>query len=353
LIVTNLTIGLYILSDAFDLPEIFHLSENDFADAAWLTFRHQHAHNELYRRFCNLVRPAGINEFSEIPFLPISFFKTAQVTTTAFIPQLVFESSGTSGQQTSSHFVKDRSLYDETAKLGFERLYGSLSGWRILGLLPSYLERGQSSLVHMADSFMQISKHPGNGFFLYDHESLASQIRESEATWQKTLLIGVTYALLDFAEAFPMPLQHTIVMETGGMKGRRREWLRSEVHDALKQAFQLQHIHSEYGMTELLSQAYALENGIFQTPPWMRVLAADEDDPFSMSMEPGRSGRLCVIDLANRWSCSFIATDDRVRMHPGGRFEVLGRLDHSDVRGCSLLSPGPAPFPMLGQGEGT
>ncbi|TCZ71443.1 acyl transferase [Flaviaesturariibacter aridisoli] len=317
---------------------MFHLTEAGFGAAALDVFRFQHAHNPLYRRFCDLVRPDGVAAFGQIPFLPISFFKTERVVCGAFEPALVFESSGTTGAATSRHYVKDAALYDTAAFTAFERLYGPLKGLRILALLPSYLERGQSSLVHMVQRFMDRSSHPGSGFFLHDHEALAASLRAGEAAGERTLLIGVTYALLDFAAAHPMPLSHTIVMETGGMKGRRRELLRSEVHAALRQAFDLPAVHSEYGMTELLSQAYARAEGVFETPSWLRAFVAEEDDPAAWSSAPGRTGRLCVMDLANYYSCSFIATEDIARMQEGNRFEVLGRMDHTDVRGCSLLA---------------
>jgi len=318
--------------------KLFHINETTFPEAAAETFRFQRAGNPLYHRFCELVGAGSVVEDpARFPFLPISFFKTHAVQTTAFEPELVFESSGTTGAGTSRHRVRERAWYDAVSKAGFEAQYGSLSGWCILALLPSYLERGQSSLVHMVQHFMNESGHPLNGFYLYEHAALARQLAQLEAAGQKTLLIGVTYALLDFAAAFPMPLKHTVVMETGGMKGRRRELLRSEVHDRLCAAFSREHIHSEYGMTELLSQAYAPAGGLFQCPPWMQVWVAAEDDPGDLSRRPGKAGRLCVMDLANRWSCSFIATEDVARLHPDGRFEVLGRMDHSDVRGCSLM----------------
>ncbi|WP_345256179.1 acyl transferase [Flaviaesturariibacter amylovorans] len=315
------------------------IGPDGFEAAALDLYQFQYAHNPLYGRFCDLLG-RRVQELASIPFLPISFFKTHAVQTGTFEPALRFESSGTTGATTSRHLVKDAALYAAVAEAAFERIYGPLGEWCILALLPSYLERGNSSLVHMVQHFSERSGHPGNGFFLYDQAALCDQLRELNAAGQKTLLIGVTYALLDFAEAHPMPLPHTVVMETGGMKGRREEWVRPEVHARLKEAFGLQGIHSEYGMTELLSQAYAPEEGLFVAPPWMRVLVADEDDPASLTpaVSRPRTGRLHVIDLANRWSCAFIATEDIGRQHPDGRFEVLGRMDHSDVRGCSLLA---------------
>ncbi|RYY97235.1 MAG: acyl transferase [Chitinophagaceae bacterium] len=324
---------------AADINILFDLGPGQFEAAALDLYRFQYAHNPLYRRFCDLLgRP--VRDLASIPFLPISFFKTHAVQTTEFEPALRFESSGTTGATTSRHLVKDAALYNAVAEAAFERIYGPLRDWCILALLPSYLERGSSSLVHMVQHFAAQSGHPLNGFFLYDAAALRDRLVQLNAAGQKTLLIGVTYALLDFAEAHPMPLPHTVVMETGGMKGRREEWVRAEVHARLKAAFGLPGIHSEYGMTELLSQAYAPEEGLFVAPPWMKALVADEDDPGSLApatLRP-RTGRLHVVDLANRWSCAFIATEDIGRQHPDGRFEVLGRMDHSDVRGCSLLA---------------
>jgi hypothetical protein len=322
-----------------DGDKIINVSDAGFAGAALELFRQQYAHNPLYRRFCTLLRTdPALDDWRRIPFMPITFFRDHEVLTGTFTPQLVFESSGTTGTVPSRHLVADSHLYDTVARAAFERLYGQLEEWCILALLPSYLERGQSSLVHMVQRFMEFSGHPDNGFFLYEHAALSEKLGALERAGQKTLLIGVTYALLDFASLHPQPLRHTVVMETGGMKGRRRELLRAEVHGLLRDAFGLEDIHSEYGMTELLSQAYARSGGIFEPPPWMRVLAAEEDDPAAISSVPGRSGRLCVIDLANRHSCAFIATGDSVRLHEGGKFEVLGRLDGTDIRGCSLLA---------------
>ncbi|TCJ12193.1 acyl transferase [Flaviaesturariibacter flavus] len=318
---------------------MIHITETGFPDAALALYRHQRDHNPIYGRFCSLVgAPADLQDWTRIPFLPITFFRDHDLRTGIFTPQAVFESSGTTGTIPSRHRVADTGLYNTVARAGFERIYGPLEDWCILALLPSYLERGQSSLVHMVQHFVERGGHPESGFFLYDHAVLAGRLRHLEAVGQKTLLIGVTYALLDFAAAFPQPLQHTVVMETGGMKGRRRELLRAEVHRELQAAFGLAAIHSEYGMTELLSQAYAPAAGLFSCPPWTRVLAVEEDDPGAAHTTAGNSGRLCVIDLANVHSCAFIATGDSVRLHEGGRFEVLGRLDHTDIRGCSLLA---------------
>lgn len=274
-----------------------------------------------------------LNEFN---FLPISFFKTHQlIAQKVDLPSLIFESSGTTKTINSKHFVQDNNIYQQSFLNAFERIYGSISNYCVLGLLPSYLERNNSSLVYMVNDFIKKSNHPKSNFYLHNFKDLHHTLIELEAKKQPTLLIGVTYALLDFAEQFPMHLQHTVVMETGGMKGRKKEMLRAEVHAYLKQQLNCKSIHSEYGMTELLSQAYATENGRFICPPWMKVLVRSEDDPFCICTTG--KGIINVIDLANVHSCSFIATDDVGIVYEDGSFEVLGRLDNSDLRGCSLL----------------
>lgn len=323
--------------------EVFSITnEKTFLRIALEVYAFQYAHNPLYRSFCDAVRrpPSRVGRVEDIPFLPISFFKSHSVMTGNFAPALRFRSSGTTGAVTSRHLLKDPHLYEKSFLLCFERFYGSPEEYCILGLLPSYLERGDSSLVYMVSHLLQRSGHPLGGFYLHDHDKLAQTLQQLEAEGQKTLLIGVTYALLDFAQSHSMPLNSTIVMETGGMKGRGRELVRSEVHDILSKSFHLPSIHSEYGMTELLSQAYSPGGGLFQSPPWMKVLVRDETDPLSQGSftEGFTSGALNIIDLANLYSCSFIATEDSARLHPDGSFEVLGRLDNSDVRGCSLMA---------------
>lgn len=281
------------------------------------------------------VDAAAVKTPVNIPPLPVSFFKTHTVATTDFIPETVFESSGTSQTINSRHLVKDLSLYRQSFTRTFELFYGKVEDWCILGLLPSYLERQHSSLVMMVDELIGLSGHPDSGFYLYEHEKLSQTLQKLEKAGQKTLLIGVTFGLLDFAEAFPQKLIHTIVMETGGMKGRRKELTRAEVHQLLMDGLGVTAVHSEYGMTELLSQAYSKGQGRFVCPPWMKVLVRDEEDPLLVK-ESGK-GILQVIDLANVYSCSFIATEDVGRVYEDGSFEVWGRLDNSDVRGCSLL----------------
>lgn len=298
----------------------------------------QFANNPVYQEWCRLTGGDAAYGKTQLfpPALPVSFFKTHEVICGSFKPEAIFESSGTTGTQTSRHLVKDIALYHRSFLAAFERFYGKSEEWCVLGLLPSYLERQQSSLVVMVDELIRRSKHPDSGFYLYNHAALAAVLKKLEAAGQKTLLIGVTFGLLDFAAAYPMQLQHTVVMETGGMKGRRKELTRMEVHAELQQAFGVPSVHSEYGMTELLSQAYSAGNGRFVCPPWMRVLVRDEEDPLVVRAE-GR-GVLQVIDLANVYSCSFIALEDVGMVYPNGSFEVWGRMDNSDIRGCSLLA---------------
>ena len=320
--------------------QVFSISDAAaFKTAAMAVYCFQYHNNPVYQKYCNLLQktPQSITDLTQIPFLPISFFKTHQVTAGSFKPAVVFESSGTTGTIPSRHLVKTKEIYEKSFQKGFERFYGDPQDYCILGLLPSYLERGSSSLVYMVNDLILESGHPQSGFYLYDFEKLAQTLKELEAKGQKTLLIGVTYALLDFAEQFGFPLQHTLVMETGGMKGRKKEIVRDEVHTILKDAFQLTEVHSEYGMTELLSQAYAKKDGVFLTPPWMQVLLREEDDPLHLAPN-NRNGGINVIDLANIYSCAFIATEDSGRLHPEGGFTVLGRFDHAEVRGCSLLA---------------
>lgn len=318
--------------------KIFGVKEENFEALALEVFRFQAKNNPVYSDFLKAlkVEPARVSKITEIPFLPVRFFKSNQIKTTQFTPQAIFESSGTSASVNSRHFVKDLLLYEESFTKGFELAYGPINQYCIIGLLPSYLERGDSSLVYMVDKLVQLSEHPQSGFYLSEYEQLAVVLQELEKRKQPALLIGVTFALLDFAEKHSFPLQHTIVMETGGMKGRRQEMIRPEVHEILKKAFNLSVVHSEYGMTELLSQAWSKGEGVFKCPPWMKVLMRDEEDPFLI--KSAGSGTINIIDLANIWSCSFIATDDVGKLNADGSFEVLGRVDGSDLRGCSLMT---------------
>jgi hypothetical protein len=317
--------------------KIFSVDKGGFENLALEIFRFQYQHNPVYQQYVNTLSGVGVgvNSIRDIPFMPIGLFKTHTISTTSFHPEAVFESSGTTQTVNSRHLVRDISIYRESFMRAWQLFYGPVKDWCIIGLLPSYLERQHSSLVVMVEELVKQSNHPESGFYLYEHEKLATTIRRLESAHQKTILIGVTFALLDFAEKYPMALQHTTIMETGGMKGRRREMTRPEVHAQLKQAFHTPHIHSEYGMTELLSQAYSLREGIFHCPPWMKVLIRQEDDPFDV--RPSGSGVINVIDLANIYSCSFIATDDIGKVYEDGSFEVQGRTDNSDIRGCSLM----------------
>jgi hypothetical protein len=276
-----------------------------------------------------------VSNIEKIPFLPIDFFKTNRIATTDFHYDAVFETSGTTQTIPGRHYVKDISIYRQSFEKGFERCYGPAQDWCIIGLLPSYLERKNSSLVAMVNGLIRMSQHTQSGFYLYEYEKLLDVLQALESLQQKTLLIGVSFALLDFSERFSRSLRHVVIMETGGMKGRKEEMTRPELHAILKQAWDLPAIHSEYGMTELLSQAYSKADGIFECPPWMKIILREDDDPLSIKVR-GR-GLINIIDLANIYSCSFIATDDVGFVHADGKFEVLGRRDNSDLRGCSLL----------------
>jgi phenylacetate-coenzyme A ligase PaaK-like adenylate-forming protein len=320
--------------------KILTVSPAEMEDLAMEVYRFQYTHNPVYRQYADAVgkTPAAVNSINEVPFLPIRFFKTHPVQTTSFDPQVIFESSGTTGEKTSRHFVKDTILYKEILSGIFRKFFGEPSTWCIIGLLPSYLERQNSSLVFMVDELIKQSGHPQSGFYLDEYEKLNEVINELEQKGQNTLLIGVTFALLDFASTYKhngQPLKYINIIETGGMKGRRQEMVREEVHAILKEAFRVQNIGSEYGMTELMSQAWSFGNGLYNTPPWMKIMVRDEEDPFHIQQEG--TGAINMIDLGNIWSCSFIATDDVGRLHADGHFEVLGRLDNSDLRGCSLL----------------
>ena len=323
---------------------IFAAQLDNFNGLALALFNYQYQNNTIYRQFCDSlqINAAAINSIKKIPFLPISFFKTHAVKTGEFETDTVFESSGTTQTITSKHFVKDIELCRKSFNTCFEKFYGHPQNKCILGLLPAYLERKNSSLVMMVDELIKAGNNPLSGFYLYDHEKLHRTILHNELLKLPTLLIGVTYALLDFAEAYPMQLRHTIVMETGGMKGRREEMTRQEVHAVLQKQLDISLVHSEYGMTELLSQAYSKGDGIFHCPSWMKIVLRDEDDPFHIitaddAQNKSQTGLINIIDLANIHSCSFIATDDIGRLNANESFEVLGRADNSDVRGCSLM----------------
>lgn len=300
-------------------------------------FEYQSRHNPLYARYLQLLgRTCADGPFAPYLSLPIRFFKTHTIQTGVWKAMDVFTSSATTGQTPSRHMVRDLDWYLENTRKGFVSHYGDPSQWRVLALLPSYLERGGSSLVAMADYFIRLGNYPESGFFLDDFDLLAQKLRHCQAQGYPTLLLGVSFALLDFAEKHPMDLHSVTIMETGGMKGRRRELTRSELHDTLRNAFQVENIHSEYGMTELFSQAYSTGNGRFFPAPTLRVWAAEANDPFC-PVAPGKTGVLQCVDLANVDTCAFLATEDLGKVYPDGSFEVLGRLDTAELRGCNLM----------------
>lgn len=320
---------------------LLNANDSNFGILALSVFRHQYNHNLIYRQYCDAMKVDvnKVNEIQKIPFLPIAFFKSHVVLCAPYTPDnttLVFESSGTTGENNSKHYIADRSLYMQSLMAGFSQFYGSPAQYSILALLPSYIERKNASLVYMAKELMSASGNNNNGFFINEWDLLSSRLKSLQAAGVKTLLLGVTFALLDFAEAYPMALKNTIVMETGGMKGRKKEMTRQEVHDFLKQQWNIDNIHSEYGMTELLSQAYAVRDGIYTPSATMKVLVREMNDPLEVT-DTG-NGLLNVIDLANVHSCSFIATDDIATIHKDGTFEILGRADHTALRGCSLMA---------------
>ena len=324
--------------------ELFNVTAGTFDALALQLFLFQYENNSVYRQYCKTLKiiPAAITSLQQIPFLPIRFFKTKNIMTGSFQPQAVFESSGTTGSTNSLHVVKELSLYEESFVKSFTHFYGDISQYCILGLLPSYLQKGNSSLVYMVNKLIKCSSSTLSGFYLDDYKKLYETIAKNEDGAQKALLIGVTYALLDFAEQYQPSMCNTIVMETGGMKGRRKELTREQVHQKLKQRLGISAVHSEYGMTELLSQAYSHENGKFICPAWMKVLIRADDDPFmitvNLSVENNAAeGLINIIDLANLYSCAFIATDDLGKLDADGSFEVRGRMDNSDIRGCGLM----------------
>jgi phenylacetate-coenzyme A ligase PaaK-like adenylate-forming protein len=317
---------------------IFSVTETDFDSLALEIFRFQFEHNPVYAAFAKGIgkTPDVVKRVDEIPFLPVELFKTHKIYSSDKEPEIVFTSSGTTGQVTSKHYVADVSLYQNSFRQAFQKFYGEIADWTILALLPSYLEREGSSLVMMADELIRESKNSDSGFYLHNYEELFSVLIKLNGEGKKVMLLGVTYALLDLAEKFPLPLKNAEIMETGGMKGKRKEMVREEVHQILKNAFGANEIHSEYGMTELLSQAYSKGNGIFNCPPWMKIQVREMNDPFSYA-ENGKTGGVNIIDLANIYSCSFISTSDLGKLHADGSFEILGRFDDSDIRGCNLM----------------
>ncbi len=319
--------------------QLFTIStDEEFEKNALEIFWFQYQQCKVYSDFVkNLgIEIREIKSIAQIPFLPIEFFKSRKVICGDVEPTIVFSSSGTTGMVQSQHFVSDIRLYEKSFTKGFNQFYGSIDQYNILALLPSYQEREGSSLIYMVDALIRESGKNLSGYFLNNHQELFQTLTVLQQNSQPVILIGVTYALLDFIETYPLHLPDLIIMETGGMKGRRKEMIRKELHDTLCNGFGVNSIHSEYGMTELLSQGYSIGNGIFKCPPWMKVLIRDTNDPLSM-LPPGQTGGINIIDLANINSCSFIATQDLGKLHPTGMFEVLGRFDNSDIRGCNLL----------------
>ncbi|WP_091090782.1 LuxE/PaaK family acyltransferase [Flavobacterium gillisiae] len=319
--------------------DIFAISsQKQFEKIALKIFRYQHENNLVYREFCDLmkVEPQKVKTLQQIPFLPIQFFKSHAVVSNTNPVQNTFTSSGTTGMVTSKHLVTDTSIYEESYRKGFSQFYGNIEDYVVLALLPSYLERDGSSLIYMVEDLIQLSNHDDSGFYLHNHDELITKLTTLDQSGQNVILIGVTFALLDLIEKHQFQLQNTIIMETGGMKGRRKEMIREELHQQLCEGFGVTAIHSEYGMTELLSQAYSLGEGVFECPSWIQILVRDTEDALTY-IPQGKTGGINVIDLANINSCSFIATQDLGKKYPNNSFEVLGRFDNSDIRGCNLM----------------
>lgn len=319
--------------------KIFNLrTQAEFKQLALDIFRHQAGKNPVYKRYIKLlsVNPQAVNTIEKIPFLPIQFFKTERIITDNQKPEIIFTSSGTTANTQSKHYVADLSFYRESYTKTFKQFYNQVENYVILALLPSYLERKGSSLIFMVENWIHRSKHAESNFYLNNLEEIYNVLHQLKTQNKKVLLIGVSFALLDFVERFSLNFPSLIVMETGGMKGRRNEMVRTELHQRLKKGFGVKTIHSEYGMTELLTQAYSQGNGIFQCPPWMKILIRNTEDPFSY-MKENKTGGINIIDLANYHSISFIATDDLGRKQAENQYEILGRFDYSDIRGCNLL----------------
>ncbi|WP_339881415.1 acyl transferase [Polaribacter vadi] len=319
--------------------KIFNIqTQEEFTAVALEIFKHQFNNNKVYRSFCDLlyIHPSDVTKIEQIPFLPIQFFKTREVLSSKEKIAEIFTSSGTTGSITSKHLVTDINYYKESYLKGFAHFYGNIEDYVVLALLPNYLERKGSSLVFMVDDLIAKSKNSESGFYLNNLDELAKKLINLDKNGQKVLLIGVSFALLDLIEKHQFNLKNTIVMETGGMKGRRKELIRNELHQLLKSGFKVDKIHSEYGMTELLSQAYSKGNGIFETPNWMQILTRDTEDALTI-LDKEKTGGINVIDLANYNSCSFIATQDLGKVHKNGTFEIIGRFDNSDIRGCNLM----------------
>ena len=319
--------------------DIFAISsQKQFEKTALKVFRYQHENNLVYREFCDLMKVESqkIKTLQQIPFLPIQFFKSHTVVSNTNPVENTFTSSGTTGLTTSKHLVTDTSIYTKSYQKGFSQFYGNVADYVVLALLPSYLEREGSSLIYMVEDLIQLSNHDESGFYLHNHDELIKKLTKLDQSGQNVILIGVTFALLDLIEKHQFQLRNTVIMETGGMKGRRKEMIREELHQQLCEGFGVSAIHSEYGMTELLSQAYSLGEGVFECPSWIQILIRDTEDALTY-IQQGKTGGINVIDLANINSCSFIATQDLGKKNPNNSFEVLGRFDNSDIRGCNLM----------------
>ena len=320
-----------IIDKVFDIK-----SEEDFKKICFEIFKYQMDYNPIYSAYSEIIlKGKNPNKLAEIPFLPISFFKEEQIICQGQKIEEIFLSSGTSGNQ-SKHLVSDLSIYKKSFRKAFELFYGDIKDYCVLSLLPNYREREGSSLIYMVDNLIRNSLYSESGFYLNDYQKLSQTLSKLEKEKKKTILFGVSNALLDLAEQFPQKLNSTIIIETGGTKGKRKEYLKEELHKILKNSFNLSTIHSEYGMTELLSQSYSKGNGIFKSPPWKKIFIRDVNDPLSF-VEKEKTGGINVIDLANLYSCPFIATQDLGKLYEDGSFSVLGRFDNSDVRGCNLL----------------
>ena len=317
--------------------KIFHIQDNSQFEALALEiFDYQIQHNNIYAAYAALIlKGRSPSNIFEIPFLPISFFKSEQIICQGKAVEEVFVSSGTKGER-SKHLVSNISIYKQSYLKSFELFYGNIDKYCILSLLPSYREREGSSLIYMVNDLILKSQHKLSGFYLNDYERLSITLQKLEKMKQQTILFGVSHALLDLAQKFPKRLKHTIIIETGGVKGNKKQMIKKELHQKLQESFNLAVIHSEYGMTELLSQSYSVGEGIFKTPPWKRILIRDLNDPLTI-IDEGKTGGINIIDLANIYSCPFIATDDLGKMSHDKSFEILGRFDNSDLRGCNLL----------------
>ncbi|MFM9988154.1 acyl transferase [Flavobacterium sp.] len=323
----------------FNTSDIFQIdSKKEFDKISLKLFRFQYDNNEVYKQFCDFLNKdkTNVKKIEDIPFLPIQFFKSHEILSSKEVIQATFTSSGTTGVITSKHLVTNVSLYENSYRNAFSQFYGNIEDYVILALLPSYLEREGSSLIYMVDDLIKQTNNPDSGFYLHNHEELIQKLIALDNKGQNVILIGVTYALLDLVEKQKFNLKNTIIMETGGMKGKRKEMIREELHEQLCDGFGVNAIHSEYGMTELLSQAYSLGNGIFECPNWMQILVRDTEDALTY-IESGKTGGINVIDLANINSCAFIATQDLGKKYKNNTFEILGRFDNSDIRGCNLM----------------